>query len=267
VKVLVLQHVACEPAAAYGEALHARGVEATPVALDTGGRLPPWTKFDGVLAMGGPMSVNDELPWLLEEQRLVGDAVRAGKAFLGICLGAQLLAAALGATVRAGPAPEIGVHPVRMTAAAADDPVLGRLPAEVVALHWHGDTFDLPDGAVLLASTAAYAHQAFRCGPRAYGIQFHLEAPAALVRAWGEIAAYRAGLERAPSAVTLARVLAATRAHEDEMLGHARDLIGGWVERCLVPSARDAAAGTRAQARHGEAPAGAPRAEPPARAS
>src|SRR4029077_12745333 len=129
--------------------------------------------FDAIVAMGGPMSVNDEAehPWLVEEKALIRTAVERGVPFWGSCLGVQLLAASLGARVYAGPAPEVGVLPVELTPEAADDPVFAGLPQTVATLQWHGDTFDLPDGAVLLATSPAYRHQAFRVGPSAYGVQ------------------------------------------------------------------------------------------------
>ena len=143
------------------------------------------------------MSVNDDAdqPWLTEEKTLVGEAVRAGTPYWGVCLGVQLLAASLGARVYPGPEPEVGLLPVSMTGEARSDPVFGEAPHELVTLQWHGDTFDLPDGAVRLASSPAYANQAFRF-ERAYGVQFHLEVSAEMAREWAEVPAYVASLER-----------------------------------------------------------------------
>ena len=114
VNVLVLQHIACEPPGVYEDVLRERGAAIERVQLDEGDSLPRWQGFDAVIAMGGPMGATDdnELSWLTEEKRYVGEAVRAGVPFWGICLGAQLLAASLGAKVYLGPATEVGVLPV-----------------------------------------------------------------------------------------------------------------------------------------------------------
>ena len=104
---------------------------------------------------------------------------------LGVCLGAQQLAAALGADVTPGPAPECGVGEVHLTTAAIEDPVFGPAPTPLPCVHWHGDTFSLPWGAVRLARNDAYENQAFRVGERAYGLQFHVEVTASLVAHWG----------------------------------------------------------------------------------
>jgi GMP synthase (glutamine-hydrolysing) len=135
--------------------------------------------------MGGPMSVADDLPWLADERALLREAVGAGRPVLGVCLGAQQLGAALGAPVRPGPAPEYGVGEVHLTAAAIGDPVFGPAPTPLPCVHWHGDTFGLPEDAVRLAGNDAYENQAFRVGDHAYGLQFHVEVTAALVGHWG----------------------------------------------------------------------------------
>ena len=141
-RVLVLQHIACEPPGVYEELLVEGGAAIHRVELDEGEPLPDWRGFDAIVAMGGPMSVNDdsELPWLTGEKRAIADAVRAGIPFFGACLGVQLLAASLGARVYAGPEPEVGLLPVKLTDEAAGDPVFGPLPPEFVTLQWHGDT-------------------------------------------------------------------------------------------------------------------------------
>jgi GMP synthase (glutamine-hydrolysing) len=164
-RVLVLQHIACEPPGVFEDVLDERAHELVRVELDEGEPLPGGS-WDAIVAMGGPMSVNDESEhrWLAGEKAAIASHVRAGRPFWGSCLGAQLLASALGARVYAGPAPEVGVLAVQLTEAGLDDPVLGALPPSIDTLQWHGDTFDLPEGAVLLASSPAYPHQAFRVG-------------------------------------------------------------------------------------------------------
>jgi GMP synthase (glutamine-hydrolysing) len=209
-RVLVLQHIACEPPGVYEDVLRERGAVLHRVQLDEGDALPDWRDADAIVAMGGPMSAtdDDELPWLTDEKRLIAEAIRAGTPYWGVCLGVQLLAAALGAPVYAGTDPEVGLLPVQLTDEGHDDPVFGGLPAELVTLQWHGDTFDLPPGAVRLARSRAYANQAFKVG-RAYGVQFHLEVSAEMAREWAAVPEYVASMERTLGAEAAPAFLAA----------------------------------------------------------
>ena len=160
---------------------------------------------DALLILGGAASAND----LPGEVRLIQSALAAGAPVLGLCLGAQLLALALGGEVRPMPRAEIGWHPVTLTTAAASDELWRGLPAEFAAFHWHSDTFDLPAGAELLASSAPCVNQAFRHGLNAYGVQFHLEVDAAKV---GAMARDCPG-ELAGAGLTAAGVVAETEGH------------------------------------------------------
>ena len=231
--VLVLQHIACEPPGVFEDVLIERGLRLRQVELDEGEPLPETLDgMDAIVAMGGPMSVNDEIdhPWLEAEKALIAAAVGAGVPFWGSCLGVQLLASSLGAEVRRGPAPEVGVLPVHATAAAADDPVFSGLAWPRPTLQWHQDTFDLPDGAVLLATSPAYPHQAFRVGPHAYGVQFHLEVDAAMADEWATVPAYVASADATLGAGGLDRLLADFRASMDEMQVDGRVLFSRWVD-------------------------------------
>ena len=136
--------------------------------------------------MGGAMSVHDTDAhlWLETERRWITRAAQAGVAVLGVCLGAQQLAAALGAAVTTGPSPEIGVDDVELTTEGRSDPVLGPEGDRLKVIQWHGDTFEIPDGAVHLASGVRYRNQAFRYGRLAYGLQFHIEVDDAMAEAW-----------------------------------------------------------------------------------
>lgn len=197
-EVLVLQHIACEPPGVYEDVLRERGAEICRVELDEGEPMPhDPSGFDAVIAMGGPMSATDDLthPWLTEEKQAIADAVRAGVPFFGVCLGAQLLAASLGARVYQGSRPEVGVLPATLTEAGRRDPVFSVLPAELPTLQWHGDTFELPAGAVRLAGSSAYPNQAFRVGATAYAVQFHLEVSRAMAVEWAAVPEYANALE------------------------------------------------------------------------
>lgn len=235
--VLVLQHIACEPPGVYEDVLHERGCVLHRVELDEGEPLPDWREFDAIVAMGGPMSVNDdaELPWLTAEKRAIEQAVRAGLPYFGACLGVQLLAASLGANVYPGPAPEVGILPVRLTDAARDDPVFEGLPAEFLTLQWHGDTFDLPHGAVTLAGSPAYANQAFRWGERAYGVQFHLEVDSELAREWAAVPSYAEYLDRVLGPGSLSRLIAELETNVSGMGATARRLFERWL--AIAPTA------------------------------
>lgn len=179
--LLVIQHVPWETPHRILDTcseLEVRVVE--PLA---GGSLPSPAEVSGAVVMGGPMNVDEveRYPGLGGEREWLAEAAKREMPILGICLGAQLLARALGAEVRAGEGPEIGFTPVQIHV--PTDPIIGALAPEVNVLHWHGDVFDLPDGAVPLASSTQTKHQAFRHG-NAWGVLFHAEADAALIDKW-----------------------------------------------------------------------------------
>jgi GMP synthase-like glutamine amidotransferase len=232
VRLLVLQHIACEHPGAFSEVIDERGVEAIAVELDAGQQPPDWRGFDGVLAMGGPMGAGDEDDhrWLADEKRLIAQAVEAGRPFLGVCLGVQLLAAALGAPVYAAERPEVGLLEVELTAEGRADPLFEGLAERLVSLQWHGDTFDLPDGAVRLARSEQVANQAFRAGERAYGVQFHLEVTAEMAREWAEVPAYRASLAETLGEQRGAEFLAEVERRAHELHPVARRLFANWLD-------------------------------------
>ena len=238
-RVLVLQHIACEPPGEFEDVLDERGAEILRVELDEGERLPARDAFDAIVAMGGPMSVNDEdeHPWLAEEKALIRDAVNDGVPYWGSCLGVQLLASSLGARVYAGPQPEVGVLPVTLTDEGATDPVLEGLPREFPTLQWHGDTFELPEGAVLLASSPAYPNQAFRLG-NAYGVQFHLEVSRAMAREWAAVPAYTEYLERTLGPGSADRLFADFDASEVRMRATGRRIFEQFVDAHVAAAAR-----------------------------
>ena len=236
--VLVLQHIACEPPGVYEDVLRERGATLHRVEVDRGDELPDWREFDAIVAMGGPMSANDDdaLPWLGEEKQLIGNAVRSGMPFWGVCLGVQLLAASLGARVYAGDKPEVGVLPVELTDEGRRDPVFAALPPTLPALQWHGDTFDLPEGAVRLAGSPAYPNQAFRF-ENAYGVQFHLEVSGDMAREWLDVPEYASALERTIGGEAMLR---AVDERVEEMLEHGRALFERWLDRVVRTSSFNA---------------------------
>jgi len=181
-RLAVLQHVPFEGPAAIAGWAAIQGMPVSAVRLYEGEALPELSAFDMLAVMGGPMSVNDEAqyPWLGPELACVRDAIGAGKAVLGVCLGAQMIAKALGANVYPAKQKEIGWFPVERTA--RRHALFDGIPASFMAFHWHGETFDLPAGAVHLAQTAAVPNQAFAAGSRVLGLQFHMEATPASVK-------------------------------------------------------------------------------------
>lgn len=175
--VLVVRHVSCETLGTIADALSQKGIPTREVLTF---KEPVPERIDdaaGLILMGGPMGVyeGDRFPFLRQEMRLIERALREKKPVLGVCLGSQLLAAALGGQVTRGRRKEIGWHSVALTAPAADDPLWTGIGSPFTAYHWHGDIFELPQGAVSLASSDLTACQGFRYGPNAYGFLFHME--------------------------------------------------------------------------------------------
>ena len=223
----VLQHVAHEGPALIADELRRAGQRVDVVRLDRGEPLPADGSFAGLVVMGGPMGVSDgdAHPWLASERALVAATATDWKPVLGVCLGAQQLAMALGADVTTGVAPEIGLGRVELTGPGRLDPVMGPeygglSATSIPCVHWHEDTFTLPDGAVHLAGSHRFPHQAFRWGDRAYGLQFHVEVDRALAAGWEPYL---------PPGVTLARSGLA----EVETVG--RRLLRRFVQRATSP--------------------------------
>jgi GMP synthase (glutamine-hydrolysing) len=239
--ILVLQHAGCEPPGVYEDELNERGIPLRRVLLDDDGELPDWREFAAIVVMGGAMGAYEDnvYPWLADERALIAEAVRAGLPYWGVCLGAQLLAASLGARVAPGPGPELGVLPVHLTDAANEDPVFGDAPMSFSTLQWHGDTYELPDGAVRLDGSALSEQQAFVLG-RAYALQFHLEVDSELAAEWMAIPEYVEELEQLAGAGTPASLLAQVEAAEAQSVPLARDLFSRWLVNVVGLSPADA---------------------------
>lgn len=197
-RAVVLQQVPLEGPGRIEKALRAAGYTLEVRLLRTASDVPSdLDGFDALVVMGGPMGVGDledpRYPFLSAELELLRRAVSRGFPVLGVCLGSQLLAAAAGARVYPNlvgdpprPLREVGWGAVHFVENAKTEPVLTGLDPSELVFHWHGDTFDLPSGAVLLASTLHCKHQMFRLGTSQFGLQFHIEVDAADIEAWLE---------------------------------------------------------------------------------
>ncbi|HEX5412333.1 MAG TPA: type 1 glutamine amidotransferase [Terriglobia bacterium] len=207
-RVHIIQHVAFEGPGAISEWARERGHSISITEQFIHGTLPAVGDFDFLIVMGGPMSANDgaQFDWLAGEKQLIAEALGEEKVILGVCLGAQLLAQALGARVYPNPEKEIGWFPVHLTLEAQRSRLFSGLPSRMTVLHWHGETFDLPEGAMLLAESKLCRNQAFELDGRVLGLQFHLEVqPRELERLVENLPA---GLAPTPAVQTAAEIRA-----------------------------------------------------------
>ena len=190
VSVLIVKNVAAEGPGTIEDHLRAANLPFTLIDLEQGQPLPDIQACSHLVIMGGPMAVYemDRTPYLRDEAHLIEKAVKAGKHVLGVCLGAQMLAHVLGSRVYPGRQKEIGWHDVLLTEAGMSDPCMAELAVgagrAAQVFQWHGDTFDLPAGAVRLASSDLYPNQAFRYSDRVYALQFHIEVTPHIVAGW-----------------------------------------------------------------------------------
>jgi GMP synthase-like glutamine amidotransferase len=224
-RVLAFRHVPFEGLGLIEPALRLRRIEvdyADP--YQPGTTRPDVGRYDALIFMGGPMSVNDDLPFLRQEMDFIRQAIAQRQPILGICLGSQLIARAMGATVRRNAAKEIGWNGLQFTPAAADDRLFAGLSKETV-FHWHGETFDLPPGAELLASSNLCRNQAFRAGEHVYGLQFHLEVTPEMIADWcaqdencGDVRELEAAIDPSFNAARMAALSARVFGNWCEML-------------------------------------------------
>lgn len=180
-RILVLRHEPFEHLGYFAEILNQHKIPYAYHDLEDPAAPPA---FDSLIIMGGPQSANDDHPGLTAELRLIENTIAAAKPVLGICLGSQLIAKALGARVYKNAVSEIGWGAVHFTAAAQNDPLFGKMPSPSTFFHWHGETFDLPVGANWLAYSDHCKHQAFRFAANVYGVQFHPEITPAMIDDW-----------------------------------------------------------------------------------
>jgi GMP synthase (glutamine-hydrolysing) len=189
-EVLVFQHDPFEDLGTFTEVLEKQGARCRVIQLYHG-EMPAeeWERIRALIILGGPMGVYDEeqFPFLRWEKRIIRAAVDEAMPLLGVCLGAQLIAATLGAPVYHGPVKEIGWSPISITPHGQVDSLLGYLPENATVFQWHGDGFDLPSGAIRLASSVNYENQAFRLGKNIYALQFHLEVTPRMIERWIDV--------------------------------------------------------------------------------
>ncbi len=216
-KFLVLQHIAVEHPGIFRTFMKADGVAWDTVELDEGDTIPSLEGYDAIFSMGGPMDVFDEAehPWLIDEKAAIREAVvERDMPFLGVCLGHQLLAEALGGTVGRMAEPEVGIMSVRLTEAGHADPLLKGLDNAVTCLQWHGcEVVEMPENSVVLARSDVCPIQAFRVGARAYGLQYHVELTDTTIGDWAAVPAYAASLEASFGAEGLATLEADAAMH------------------------------------------------------
>ncbi len=232
-KLLVFQHSPREPLGVFDPMLRRAGFRIRYVNFSRQpDQRPDVGRYNGLIVLGGPMNVDqaERFPHLTTEIAAIQAALQRGIPVLGICLGAQLLAAALGASVRPNSVREIGWHPLHPTAHASQDALCRHLDGQQHVFQWHAYTFDLPPGAVHLASTPTCPNQAFRFGDRAYGLQFHLEADEHLIQRWLNVPEYRSEAESAGPTHHLERILSDTHNHAEPALTLSQRVFGEFIE-------------------------------------
>ncbi len=240
-KLLVFQHVPFEPLGTLDAQFRAAGFRIRYVNFARAGELRPEIgRYHGLIVLGGPMSAYDDerYPHLEIEVDSIRAAVDSGIPVLGICLGAQLIARALGARVKRNPVKEIGWYEVRRTDAGRRDALFGKFGASEQIFQWHGDTFALPHGAEHLAESDACANQAFRVGDCVYGLQFHLEADRALIERWLETPVHMRELARLEGTIDPQVIVADTSRYMTRAMQLSREFFGEFIERFYSPRRR-----------------------------
>lgn len=198
-KLLVFQHVPYEILGTLNPLLKRAGFRIRYVNFGRHPDAQPTLEgYHGLVILGGPMSVYDVRahPYLKTELKVIEEALQRGVPMLGICLGAQLIATALGAQVRPNRHKEIGWYDVAPTSVAADDPLFAHFRGVERIFQWHGDTFDIPHGGTHLASSLVCERQAFRYGDKVYGLQFHLEVDQPMIERWLRVPGHRDEISR-----------------------------------------------------------------------
>jgi len=241
-KILVFQHISIEHPGSFRDVMAAHGHTMHAVELDEGDPIPPLADYDVLLVMGGPMDVWEEQkhPWLIAEKAAIREWVSAGRPYLGMCLGEQLLATAMGGTVALMTAPpEVGMSQIRVT----PDPIFAGVPELCTCFQWHGaEVIALPPGARLLATSPGCRVQAFALGDCAYGLQFHMELTEATAAEWGSLPEYAASLEAAQGPGALTRLEAEVAANLPSLSAAAKKLFSNFLDIAQTALAQKPAA-------------------------
>ena len=233
-KILVFQHVPYEPLGTLDPLLKQAGFRIRYVNFGRdAGQRPSLEKYAALIVLGGPMNADqiEQFPNLKTETEIIREAVERRMSVLGICLGAQLLAKALGGSVSRNPVREIGWYDVTLTAAGATDPVLADFEPQQRVFQWHEDGIGLPANAVHLASSPDSAVQAFRYGDHAYGFQFHLEASASLIERWLAVPDHQAVLQEERGMIDPEEIRRHIPARIDALEKLSRQTFSRWVDR------------------------------------
>ena len=232
-RLLVFQHVAFEILGTLDPLLKKSGFRIRYVNFERHPDAQPSIEgYHGLIILGGPMSVYevDLHPHLLTEVQLIREAIGRGIPILGICLGAQLIARALGAEVSPNPSVEIGWYDVRVGEEGLRDPLFAHFREREKIFQWHSDTFSIPEGAVALASSVTCANQAFRYGDKVYGFQFHMEVDEPLVERWLAVPLHREEIESLAGAVDPQRIRSENGAYVGDLKRIARRTFGAFID-------------------------------------
>ncbi len=234
---MVLQHIACEHPGIFRQFMEKDGIRWETIELDEGEPIPRLAPYDAMIVMGGPMDVwqEDEFPWLAPEKEAVQEMVRVRKRpFLGVCLGHQLLAEAVGGTVGKASTPEVGMLDVELTDAAVEHPLMKGLPQSFKTLQWHGaEVKSVPEDGVVLMSSSVCEVQSFAVDDIALGIQFHVETEPHTIDEWNAVPAYAMALRNTFGENGAVELTKKAQKYESELSATAAILYRNWAQMLL----------------------------------